>query len=89
MVTEAGRRFAVLMMELLADREKTGGLSQAEEAERAAELDHHWWLMPTGEKNQMELLFSEGRAPEAPQQLNEEDLVVSLGSHDPPRRRVV
>ena len=81
----AAERYEELLFELLLQRE-IGPLSQAKEADYAAELDRHWWAMTTDEQAEVERLFAERSAPEAPERLDHEDQTVLKGDHTPPRR---
>lgn len=86
-MNEAAERYFKLMFDLLVARQLNGGdLPDDEEARRAEELDEQWALMTDAEREQAEAVFSGPSLVGAPEDLQQEDLELSKGATDPPRR---
>lgn len=75
-----------LMIELLLDRELKGPLPQEVESERAAALEKIWWQLTDEEQDQLKYEFE--RVPEAPDDLDMEDVDVQIGCTLAPRSYV-
>jgi hypothetical protein len=86
----AAVRYAELIIELLLKRALTDdNLSEDEEAAYADELDRCWWAMTKAEQDEIEHMVASQTSLEAPAELGERDTMVTRGSNEPPRKRIV
>jgi hypothetical protein len=83
----AAERYRELIVELRFQRFAAHDtLSQAEEAEFAAELDICWQSMTPAEQESIEQQLADGSLPDAPLALSTEDCLVTEGSWSAPRK---
>jgi hypothetical protein len=83
----AAQRYRYLLADLLLARAQAGdGLSQPDEADRAAELDLCWQAMSELERAALEQSLADGPLPDAPEILTTEDCVVTEGAVWAPRK---